>query len=228
MPWWETGLRLLLAVTIGCVIGLDREHRHRPAGMRTHVLVCLGAATVAIMECLMAADTAALNAAAGVTGIAVSRGRLAAQVISGIGFLGAGTIFTSQKKVAGLTTAASLWNAACLGLACGFGYYGLAVTGCVIVMGVLTLLYRLLHTRTTKQLEIQFTKRAKTMAAIDEFFDSQGIRIADIDFHMENQNEVNVYTNLYTLIIPEKTTYTEVVRGLSEFSDIRSIHTINS
>ena len=113
MAWWESGLRLVLAVVIGCVIGIEREKKNRPAGMRTHVLVCVGAALIAIVESLIISDTLTLNLSRGdSTGIAVSYGRLSAQVISGIGFLGAGTIFISQKKIAGLTTAASLWNAA--------------------------------------------------------------------------------------------------------------------
>ena len=91
--------------------------------MRTHVLVCVGASIIAIMESLMIADTITLNMNNASTGIAISYGRISAQVISGIGFLGAGTIFISQKKIAGLTTAASLWNVACLGLAVGMGYY---------------------------------------------------------------------------------------------------------
>ena len=91
--------------------------------MRTHVLVCVGAATIALIECMNIADTISLNMNYPSTGIAVSYGRITAQVVSGIGFLGAGTIFISQKKIAGLTTAASLWNAACLGLAIGMGYY---------------------------------------------------------------------------------------------------------
>ena len=91
--------------------------------MRTHVLVCVGASIIAIMESLMIADTITLNMNNESTGIAISYGRISAQVISGIGFLGAGTIFISQKKIAGLTTAASLWNVACLGLAVGMGYY---------------------------------------------------------------------------------------------------------
>ena len=121
MQWWEAGIRLLLAVVVGCVVGIEREKKNRPAGMRTHVLVCVGAATIAILETYIIADTITLNLNNPGSGIAVSMGRITAQVVSGIGFLGAGTIFISQKKIAGLTTAASLWNAACLGLAAGMG-----------------------------------------------------------------------------------------------------------
>ena len=98
VSWWEQGLRLLLAVFIGCVIGIERERKNRPAGMRTHVLVCVGASIIAIMESLMIADTITLNMNNESTGIAISYGRISAQVISGIGFLGAGTIFISQLR----------------------------------------------------------------------------------------------------------------------------------
>ena len=101
---------------IGTVIGLERERKHRPAGMRTHVLVCLGACIIAMIETEMEARIVALDN----DHINLSMGRVIAQVVSGIGFLGAGTIFMSQKRVSGLTTAASLWNAACLGLAAVF------------------------------------------------------------------------------------------------------------
>ena len=100
MTWWEMVIRLVVAVTVGCIIGIERERKNRPAGMRTHVLVCVGAATIAILESMLIHDTMSLNAANERTGIAVSVGRISAQVVSGIGFLGAGTIFVSQKKIA--------------------------------------------------------------------------------------------------------------------------------
>lgn len=131
---------MLVAVLVGGVIGIERERKNRPAGMRTHILVCVGAAMIAIMECYIEASTVQLNLEHAGSGVGVSMGRISAQVISGIGFLGAGTIFISQKKIAGLTTAASLWNVGCLGLASGMGYYGLAMVGCGIVIVTLTLL----------------------------------------------------------------------------------------
>ena len=144
MAWWEAGLRLLLAVVVGCVIGIERERKNRPAGMRTHVLVCVGAALISVMESYMITDALRLNLLHGNSGVSVTMVRISAQVVSGIGFLGAGTIFIAQKKIAGLTTAASLWNAACLGLAAGMGYYGIAIAGCAIVM-VIMIFFRTVH-----------------------------------------------------------------------------------
>ncbi|MEG0494145.1 MAG: MgtC/SapB family protein [Clostridia bacterium] len=228
MVWWEAGLRLFLSVVIGCVIGIERERKNRPAGMRTHVLVCVGAATIAIMESLMIADTFTLNMNHASTGIAISYGRISAQVISGIGFLGAGTIFISQKKIAGLTTAASLWNVACLGLAVGMGYYWIAVAGCVIVIVTLTVLQRVVRVNAVKHVEVKFIHRVETIAFINDYFQSIGVMVLDIDFHVENRGKYNLYTNIYTLDMQGKTTYKDIVNKLSEYANIQGIRTRNT
>lgn len=228
MVWWEQGLRLLLAVLIGCVIGMERERKNRPAGLRTHVLVCVGASIIAIMESLIISDTITLNMNNLNTGIAVSYGRISAQVVSGIGFLGAGTIFISQKKIAGLTTAASLWNVACLGLAVGMGYYTLAVAGCLIVVITLALLQRVVHVNAVKHVEIKFIHRVETIAFINDYFQSIGVNVLDIDFHVENKGKYNLYTNIYTLDMQGKATYKDIVNKLSEYANIQGVRTRNT
>ena len=109
-------LRIVVAVLIGAVIGIDREIKNRPAGMRTHVLVCVGAALVSLIEQGYVADVVALGLGSTVN---ASMGRITSTVVSGVGFLGAGTIFVAEHKISGLTTAASLWCTACIGLAVG-------------------------------------------------------------------------------------------------------------
>ena len=228
VAWWEAGLRLLLAVMVGCIVGIEREKKNRPAGMRTHVLVCVGAATIAILETYMIADTITLNMNTPGTGIAVSMGRITAQVVSGIGFLGAGTIFISQKKIAGLTTAASLWNVGCLGLAVGMGYYGLAIAGCAIVMITLTVLQKVVKVNSVKNVEVKFIHRVETLAFINTYFQEAGIRVLDIDFHVENKGKYNLYTNVYTLDMQGGTTYKDIVNHLSEYANIQGIRTRNT
>lgn len=125
-------LRLLCALIIGIVIGTEREYTHRPAGMRTHMLVSLGACVVMVIGQLIFVQYQAYNATP-------DPARMAAQVITGVGFLGAGTIMKEGASVKGLTTAASLWATACLGLAAGAGYYVLALTGMVFIFATLTL-----------------------------------------------------------------------------------------
>ena len=129
----EISLRLLCAMVAGLLIGIDREHTHRPAGLRTHILVSLGACVISIVgEALFGqySDLGALPDPA----------RLSAQVVTGVGFLGAGTIMKRGATVKGLTTAASLWATACLGLTAGFGYYTLTLLGCGFILITLTLL----------------------------------------------------------------------------------------
>ncbi|MDD6201228.1 MAG: MgtC/SapB family protein [Firmicutes bacterium] len=129
-------LRLLCAMLVGMVIGTEREYTHRPAGMRTHILVALGACVVSVTGELLFRDYSAMGATP-------DPARLSAQVITGVGFLGAGTILREGATVKGLTTAASLWAVACLGTACGFGYYTLAILGMVLIFITLTIFERI-------------------------------------------------------------------------------------
>ena len=126
MNGWTLMLRIAVAVFVGAIIGAEREMKNRPAGMRTHVLVCLGAAIVALIEQMAIAQAVQLQA---VGLINVSIGRITASVVSGVGFLGAGTIVLSERHICGLTTAASLWCTACIGLAAGAGYFGIGRSG---------------------------------------------------------------------------------------------------
>lgn len=225
MDWREMLLRIGIAILVGTIIGVEREYKNRPAGMRTHVLVCLGACMIAVLECCLKADALSLGEMGSVT---YTIGRMSAQVISGIGFLGAGTIFTVQKKITGLTTAASLWNVACLGLAVGFGYYWIALVGCAFVIGVLLLLQRVVKVNAVKKVEVKFVHRLETLNFINQFFEKFEIKVLDIDFHVENVGGQNVYTNNYTLHLPQKVSYTDVVSHLSEFANIQSVRTTNT
>ena len=206
-------MRICVAVVIGAVIGIDREIKNRPAGMRTHVLVCVGAALVSLIEC---------HAAVG-----VSLGRITTSVVSGVGFLGAGTIFMSDRKISGLTTAASLWCTACIGLAVGSGYILMAVAAGAIVLVILRLMQRIVHVNTLKRLEVQFIHRAQTLAFLNEYFMNLGVKVLDVDFHAESRPEGNLYTNLYTLSMPAKMSYVDVIGTLSEHPNIRTVRTRN-
>ena len=108
--WWDTLLKAFVACVVGAAIGWEREVSDRPAGLRTHTLVSLGACLVMILSRYVAGEN-------------YDPGRIAAQVVSGIGFLGAGTILRSGSAVRGLTTAASLWAMAAVGMAVGVGWY---------------------------------------------------------------------------------------------------------
>lgn len=137
-------LRLILAVVLGGVIGLERGANKHQAGFRTHILVCVGAALAMLTNQYMY----------DYFGNVTDPGRLGAQVITGVGFLGVGTILvTGRYKIKGLTTAAGLWASACIGLAIGIGFYTGAIAAAVLVFISLALLPKLeasfyQHTRT--------------------------------------------------------------------------------
>ena len=128
---WDIVLRLMCAMLVGAVIGTEREFTNRPAGMRTHMLVSLGACVVMITSQLIFAQYR-------VYGATPDPARLSAQVITGIGFLGAGTILKEGPSIKGLTTAASIWAVACLGVAVGAGYFAVGIIGTVCMLVTLT------------------------------------------------------------------------------------------
>ena len=145
VTYLAVALRIFVAVIIGGILGLERGMKNRPAGLRTYMLVCVGACVVMltnqyIYQVFGSGDPV----------------RMGAQVVSGIGFLGAGTIIvTRRNQIKGLTTAAGLWSAAGVGLALGVGFYEAAVVGTAAVFAVITLLQRMdnrLHRR-SRQLE---------------------------------------------------------------------------
>ena len=217
-------LRIAVAVVIGAVIGIDREIKNRPAGMRTHVLVCVGAALVSLIEQQTVACVLALGEQSVVN---VSMGRITTSVISGVGFLGAGTIFMTERKISGLTTAASLWCTACIGLAVGSGFIFMGAAAGAIVLVILRLMQRIVHVNTLKRLEVQFIHRAQTLAFLNDYFSSMGVKILDVDFHAENRPEGNLYTNLYTLSMPSHTSYVDLIGTLSENPNVRTVRTRN-
>ncbi|MBQ3007987.1 MAG: MgtC/SapB family protein [Oscillospiraceae bacterium] len=133
MTIYEIITRLCFATFVGTVIGLERQLKGHPIGMRTNVLVCISSAMVMILSQKLMQENYALY------GI-INDPRLASQVITGIGFLGAGTIIHSDSNVKGLTTAASLWSVGCIGLVIGAGYYQLAVVATVMVFMVLLMM----------------------------------------------------------------------------------------
>lgn len=129
-PFTTYVVRLLVALAIGGAIGLERELKGKPAGIRTNMLMCFGACLIMIISIEVAR----------MRGGTADPGRIAAQVVTGIGFLGAGTIIRSRFHVAGLTTAATIWVLSALGLAIGAGYLLLAVAGGFLITLTLTLI----------------------------------------------------------------------------------------
>ena len=187
-------LRVVTAVIIGGLIGLERGLKHRPAGLRTYMVVCLGA-------CLVMLTNQYIFQIFG-TGDPV---RMGAQVVSGIGFLGAGTIIvTRRNQIKGLTTAAGLWAAAGVGLAIGIGFYEAALAGGIAIFTVMTLLQKMdnrMH-RNTKVLEVYV--ELSYNCALGDFL--REVRAMDIDVRdtirehdVDTENGTRTYFTLLRL-----------------------------
>lgn len=178
----EMCLRIVLAMAIGGAIGWERENSNRPAGLRTHMLVAIGAAVVMLMGELSLARYAYITT--------MDPTRLGAQVISGIGFLGAGTIMREGLTVRGLTTAASLWAVACLGLAAGGGFYEAAITGFIAILLTLTIFeYLEKRFRRVKYkglvVELVCTDLSSTLISLKKVAAGYDITLGDVDISEE-------------------------------------------
>lgn len=128
----EILIRLFLAVIVGGITGLEREKSHKFAGFRTHILVSLGSCIASITSLQIFFQYNSV--------VNLDPSRLPAQVLSGIGFLGAGTILKTSNGVRGLTTAAGIWSTACIGIAIGYGYYFMSIVSWMLVICVLFIL----------------------------------------------------------------------------------------
>ncbi|MGX7200594.1 MgtC/SapB family protein [Enterococcus nangangensis] len=228
VSWLDIVVRLGLALLIGGMIGFEREFKNRPAGTKTHILVCMGACVIGLIQQEIAlsslAQAQAFPQLAGV--IRSDEARLIAQVVSGVGFLGAGTIIVTKRSVVGLTTAASIWAVAGLGIACGMGYYPIAVSGTVGLLMALLLINRLLrHVPMSKKIEIKYLHKTETQEAIQTYFEKNKIKVIDVNFSMEPKEEGRIYTNLYTVDLPHHLNYPRVIEDISTLEGILKIRT---
>lgn len=179
---WAVIVRIVLAVLCGGIIGIERETKRRPAGYRTHTLVCLGATmTMLTSQYLMTA------------GWTTDPARLGAQVVAGIGFIGAGTIIvTRRRQVKGLTTAAGLWVSAIIGLAIGVGYYEVAILTTVFVILAETVLSKIewhISSKAKKlNLYIEYTD-SECIGEVAEIIKRSGAGIMDIELTKTQKND---------------------------------------
>lgn len=184
----DVALRLLLSAVLGGVIGYERENTNRPAGFRTNILVCVGSALVMITSEFI------FNKYTGMTNIDPTR--LGAQVVSGIGFLGAGTIIRDGFNVRGLTTAASLWAVSCVGIAVGSGFYSGAVIATIFIYLILISL---------KGAERRFTKKnryrtfivesdsaSSQVSAVCSVLESYKIELKNVQLYKSKEGEQRV------------------------------------
>lgn len=220
----EIILRLSLAILIGGAIGYERAFRNSPAGFRTHILVCVGAAIISLIQINMANEAIKIISDRPELAqvIKVDYGRLGAQVISGVGFLGAGTILHTKGSIKGLTTAATLWVVACVGLAIGMGYYEISIFSGVAIVLILVILKRFQNKFISQagvtKIEIHFLDKRRLLQFLEEYFNYKNIIIKNIEFSINEEEDTyfqneNLHTCLYTVKLPK---YMDGTRILNE------------
>ena len=225
-------IKILLSVFFGGLIGLERGQKHRAAGSRTYMIVCLGAALTMILSQyeneLLATVWKDISEA---VGIKTDVSRFGAQVINGIGFLGAGTIIlTGRQEIKGLTTAAGLWASACMGLAIGSGFYECAVLGFILILVTTVLLDRvsswIVSTARNMDLYIEFEKM-EDLGQIISVFKDMNIQIFDVDIQREKHPNGSVaIVAVISSRLPRKETHSNVMSVISKFDFVTIVDEI--
>lgn len=155
--------------------------------------------------------------------------RLTAQIVSGIGFLGAGTIVVTRHSVSGLTTAASLWATVSIGIAVGMGYYQIALIGATLVLIVLAILKKAIRIHTAVKLEIKYRNKATTVPFLNNYFAERKVRVEFFSFSTSTDDDGNVVNaNVFTLDAPKKTPYHQLMSELSTHGDILQVRLIRN
>ena len=225
-------LRLTMAVLCGGMIGVNREHKRRPAGFRTYMLVCLGAALTMILgqyQHMMFGTV--WKSEQLMVGMTTDVTRFGAQVINGIGFLGTGTILiTEQREVKGLTTAAGLWACACMGLAIGAGFYeGMLLGFGAIFLSIKVLPYIegfLMARSRNMNLYVEFIAMERMQDFI-RLLKDQGIQIYDVEIDRRgNVRKQNGPSVVFYLHLPKYQSHTRLLADLSYSPDVRTIDEI--
>jgi putative Mg2+ transporter-C (MgtC) family protein len=203
-------IRILMAVSLGGLVGLEREWSNHAAGLRTHILVCIGSTAIMLLSIY------GFSQFITEPNVRTDPARLAAQVISGIGFLGAGTIMRTGSTVSGLTTAASVWVVAAIGLCVGAGFYYCAVLATVMVLLSLFVLNKwekwMMRNRRTQEVVIKIVDKPGVLGTIASQFGEQGIQVVNVQMKPDGQIEISgVAEGVMELRFHLKSGYTEAL-----------------
>ncbi len=206
-------IKTILSLICGGVIGIERGRKKRPAGFRTYMLVCLGATLVMMTNEYLCKLYGTGDMA-----------RMGAQVVNGIGFLGAGTIITtSHNKVKGLTTAAGLWAAACIGLAIGSGYYEGAIIGTFMIVVIMVVLHsfdrRVVANTKIIIIYIEYAK-VSAIRRVTSFAKEQQITIDNIEMESPDLTRTTNSAAVLYLRLPKKTSHAELVEQILDLEGV--------
>lgn len=213
----STAVRMLLAVVCGGLIGIEREYKRRPAGFRTHILICLGASMTTLTSQYLYLNMHYFT----------DMGRLGAQVIAGIGFIGAGAIIvTRRRQVKGLTTAAGLWVAAIIGLAAGAGFYeGAIYTTLLILLAELLLSkleYRIMNSAPEVNVYMEYTNR-NCLESILQLLRELSVKVTNLEITRSSESGKHNSCAIFTLQLNKKCTVNALLERMTATEGVVSV-----
>jgi len=219
----SVAFRLILAMFAGGAVGMERGKKHRAAGFRTHMLVCMGAAlSILLGQYLVHTAKEVWN-----IGYVPDVSRFGAQVINGIGFLAAGTIIvTGKQEVKGLTTAAGLWASACMGLTIGAGYYACVIAALLAILFAVQLLPFLETWVLVKARNINLYIEFESLADLGEIIGcikAQNVRIYEMEIDHADTSNGQKTGAFFALRMDERQLHTKFILNLSELDCIHSV-----
>lgn len=236
LTWTDIIIRVGIAVVVGIIIGVERELSYHPAGIKTHALVCLGSAVASMIAIGMSYQIVDPN----MPNVSVDISRIAAGVIPGIGFIGAGAIMKSKDSsvVTGITTAATVWISACFGLAIGMGYYKITLISMIAFLFT-TIMLKWVENKFIKQRGIRFIEvctddKRTALPTIEDYFDRKQILITFFDCSSESSDEDNEegkkknarYFCRYYLRIPKSIPFNTVMRDIAKMDEVTEVYEI--
>lgn len=221
--------RVILSLVLSTIIGFERERNKSNAGIRTHAIVGISATIIALIQMSIVFDTLELsiNNPLSPDVVRSDPARLIAQVVSGVGFLGAGTIIVTKRNISGLTTAASIWFVASLGLAIGMGYYTIAISGFIAVFSILLVTKHLLRIPVPRRLIIKFIGSEETQDDIHDIFSGLNLDEKVIKFDMEMFHDQKIYLTTYETNIIDDKGFDTLIDNLSRHDQIISVQLTN-
>ncbi|KRM78612.1 mgtC family protein [Lapidilactobacillus dextrinicus DSM 20335] len=219
-----------MAIIMGGAIGFEREYKSRPAGMRTHILVCVGATLLALIQEQITSQTVDFAQAQPklIQILTADQTRIIAQIVSGIGFLGAGTIIMTKQTVKGLTTAASVWAVAAVGIALGSGLYVIAITGFIAIILALAVISYLVPLPRIRRLQVEVEHGEEMITYIQDFLKERQVSIENLDLKItrETVETKRKYLIMFTLTVPKNIDEEKLILELSNNDDILMIQII--
>lgn len=224
---WSMMLRIVFAMLLGGIVGIEREKKRRAAGFRTYMLVAVGAALTVMLGEYLAIMLNTAWCKPGEEPAKTDVVRFAAQVVNGVGFLGAGTILvTGRQEVKGLTTAAGLWASACMGIAIGAGFYECMLIGSLLIVVCMRILPGIEDIVISKSRNMNISLEMDTLENLGNIIGkikAEGLKLYDVEIEKNVQKHITMFSVFVSVGLPKKVQHTEVLAMLSLLDGVVAI-----